>query len=109
MSQNQYRQGDVYLVPVSESEFDTSNMAKAKRPTVALGEATGHHHTFEGDVVVYEEKSDLAINERGMLVDVREDAVLTHQEHAPIQVPKGKYRRVIQMEYSPAEIRNVAD
>jgi len=107
----QYRQGDVLLIEVSDSDFNTDNFAKSKAKTVALGEATGHHHTFEGDVELFVEQktSDLAINEQGMLVNVREDCTLVHQEHAAITIPKGKYRRVIQREYTPEAIRNVLD
>ena len=107
----QYRQGDVLLIEVSESEFKAKGFVNTKTKTVAVGEATGHHHTFEGDVdiLVEEGTSDLAVNNQGMLVDVRRDSVLRHQEHAPIVVPIGKYRRIIQREYSPDAIRNVMD
>ena len=106
----QYRQGDVLLVEVEE--FDLSGYQKAEKPTVALGEATGHHHTFDGDVDVYEktEESTMAVNERGMLVEIKSDkATLVHQEHGAIEVPKGKYQRIIQRQYTPAGIVNVAD
>lgn len=108
----QYRQGDVLLVEVSDKDFDTSEFIPADHKTLALGEATGHHHTFEcGDVVVYErpEESNLAINNRGQLVDVRSDAVLAHQEHDAITILKGKYVRIIQREYTPEAIVNVRD
>lgn len=105
----QYRQGDVLLIEVQELQIEGYSLSNSK--TVALGEATGHHHTFDGDVSVYEkqEESNMAINDKGMLVDVLNDSVLTHQEHAPIAVPKGKYKRIIQREYSPEAIRNVMD
>ena len=107
----QYRQGDVFLIEVPDSEFETKGFVQSKTKTVALGEATGHHHTFEGDVDVFvaETSENLAVNDQGMLVDVKENSVLVHQEHAAIEVPKGKYRRVIQREYTPEAIRNVMD
>lgn len=105
----QFRQGDVLLVEISE--FDEVFMPVANK-TLALGEATGHHHTFDGDVIVLENpgESSMSINDKGMLVEVRgESAVLTHQEHAPITIPKGKYKRIIQRQYTPAGIINVSD
>jgi hypothetical protein len=107
----QYRQGDVLLIAISDEEFNVKGFIPSENKTVALGEATGHHHTFEGDVDVFVEEatSNLAVNMQGMLVDVHEDCVLIHQEHARIAIPKGKYRRVIQREYSPEAIHNVAD
>lgn len=109
-NKRQFRQGDVLLIEVSDAEFNTENLEATKNKTVALGEATGHHHTFDGDVMLYEDKgTELAINDRGILIDVINDSVLTHQEHAPIEVPKGKYKRIIQREYTPEGIVNVAD
>jgi hypothetical protein len=32
-----------------------------------------------------------------------------HQEHEAIVIPPGKYRSVIQSEYTPQEIKRVAD
>jgi hypothetical protein len=40
---------------------------------------------------------------------IDDSANLTHQEHDAISFPKGKYKKVIQVEYTPQEIRNVAD
>ncbi|MGH9523996.1 MAG: hypothetical protein ACRD3E_15850 [Terriglobales bacterium] len=34
---------------------------------------------------------------------------IVHEEHAPIVLPPGDYEIVRQREYSPEEIRNVAD
>jgi hypothetical protein len=36
-------------------------------------------------------------------------AALAHDEHATIMLPPGNYRIVRQREYSPEEIRDVAD
>lgn len=103
-----YRQGDVLLIEISQFE---EGYTPSKSKTVALGEATGHHHTFEGDVeiLVSKETSNLAVNDQGILVDVRSDAILVHQEHATIEIPTGHYRRIIQREYSPEAVVNVMD
>jgi hypothetical protein len=36
-------------------------------------------------------------------------ALLTHDEHAPIPLPAGAYRVVRQREYTPEQVRDVAD
>ncbi len=109
----QYRQGDVLLLEISEQEFRTSNMTLSTDGIVAFGEATGHSHALDTEAAtVYIEKNNLglAVNELGMLVEVRaESAVLRHDEHAPIAIPRGFYRRIIQWEYTPERPRFVAD
>ena len=101
-NQNHYRQGDVLLIPIKNIP---ANLKKTKQPTLAFGEVTGHHHSMDGNVVCWAtEETDVA-----EFIDVKETSVLTHQEHAPITVNPGKYRSVIQSEYTPEEIRRVAD
>lgn len=52
------------------------NYKKTQLRTLAEGEATGHHHSFEefgavaGDIDLYVEDNKLAINDRGIIVDV---------------------------------------
>ncbi len=36
-------------------------------------------------------------------------ATFVHEEHGPVTLPPGDYEVTIQREYSPEEIRNVAD
>jgi hypothetical protein len=54
--------------------------------TVALGEHTGHHHTFDDGVALMEapDKRIFAVNESG------EPKTLTHQEHNPVTVLPGE-------------------
>jgi len=98
-----YRQGDVLIMPVKNIP---QNLKRTKRVTLALGEVTGHHHSIASGAVGF------ADDETG-LADyfevTGESADLTHQEHDTITLPKGKYRKVIQVEYTPEAIRNVAD
>ena len=100
---NTYRQGDVLLIPVTTIP---TNLVKTKMVTLALGEVTGHHHTINYGAVGYGDQYD-SLAEFVQVVD--ESATLTHQEHGEIQLPKGMYRSVIQSEYTPAAIKNVAD
>jgi len=99
-----YRQGDVLIMPVKKIP---ANLVRTKKVTLALGEVTGHHHSITtGDAVGFADQEN-------SLADFFEitanSAELTHQEHDTISLPKGKYRKIIQVEYSPKEIVNVAD
>lgn len=103
MKNKVYRQGDVLIMPVKNIP---ANLATTKRVTLALGEVTGHHHSIASGAIGF-------ADDENALADYFEvtsnEAELTHQEHDTITLPKGKYRKVIQVEYTPAEIRNVAD
>lgn len=100
----QVRQGDVLLESISDIPADAKQVPKtAKQVVLAEGEATGHHHSVPASSAV------LLENRIARFLDVRRDCVLTHQEHAPIEIPTGKYRVTIQKEYSPQEIRRVQD
>lgn len=97
-----YRQGDVLLVQVKAYP---EKAVKLDHATVALGEATGHHHTFTKNVELME------LDEQVWVV-ADESAPLTHQEHATILVAPGIYEVRIQREYEPQEaqgFRNVLD
>jgi len=98
-----YRQGDVLLIPIDEIP---ANLKKTKVVTLALGEVTGHHHTLNTGAIGYaEDEVSLAdyIEVEELLAD------LTHQEHDTIQVAKGRYKVIRQMEYTGQSLRNVAD
>lgn len=103
VSQTQYRQGDVLIVPVSEIP---TGLVKTKKVTLALGEVTGHHHTIFDGAVGYA-STDTALAEYFEVKGTK--AELTHQEHSTIEIPSGTYRNVRQTEYSPSQLRNVAD
>lgn len=103
MKQATYRQGDVLLIPVNEIP---ANLKRTKKVTLAYGEVTGHHHSIFSGAVGF------ADDENGVAEYLQvEDSVadLVHQEHDVIELPAGKYRSVIQSEYTPEAIRNVAD
>jgi hypothetical protein len=97
------RQGDVLL-----REIDTTpknkRIAKDKY-TLALGEITGHHHDILGDVEIFRN------NQSQILVNVGpKGALLTHQEHAHLQIPEGMYEVVIQREFTALdEVQAVRD
>lgn len=98
-----FRQGDVLIVPCGSIPTD---LKKTNRVTLALGEVTGHHHSIAEGANGYASDVDALCD----FVEVTAGtADLTHQEHETIALPAGTYRIVRQVEYSPAELRNVRD
>lgn len=98
-----YRQGDVLLIEAAEVPEEARIL---EHTTVALGEATGHHHTFENKGVVLQE-----LDEK-MWVVAGEESSLVHQEHETILVEPGIYEVRIQREYEPQsadQVRRVLD
>ncbi len=80
------------------------------RITLALGEATGHHHDLcvtTADPADWWKQGEGLAEEK--FIEVSKPAEITHQEHATIRIPAGTYRVTRQREYSPEAIRNVAD
>lgn len=98
----QFRQGDVLLVRTNKK----ATGVKTKRCTLALGEATGHHHTIEAGAIGY---ADSEVSLAEMIVVEAALANLVHQEHSTIALPKGNYEVGIQCEYTPEAIKVVAD
>lgn len=111
----QVRQGDV-LVTVTSAETDASDNNEPL--TVAYGEQTGHHHTFErGCQLVCDESAAISTETAAQMIarlgggtirTGRDGAEMRHQEHAPVKI-KGTARVTIQREYQRGAIRNVAD
>jgi hypothetical protein len=100
-----YRQGDILIERVRRSTRKLAPVAAEHgRLILARGEVTGHHHS------VATEAAALSLDEGGvMFLTVEELTEVVHQEHAPIQLEPGTYRVLRQREYSPQEIRSVAD
>jgi hypothetical protein len=100
-----YRQGDVLLVPLNVMPTNLKRVArKGGRIILALGEATGHAHAVaDADAELLDAGFDriLRIGEEG--------ATLSHEEHAPIRLPAGAYRVVLQREYRDGGSSPVGD
>jgi hypothetical protein len=98
-----YRQGDVLIRRIKS--LPTQKAQTRLTGILAYGEVTGHAHRLE----------DLARAEvlevgKGLFLRVGAEGVrIVHEEHAPVSLPAGDYEIEIQREYTPAEIRNVAD
>lgn len=102
-----YRQGDVLLKTTRKSLAGAKLVARDHgRIVLAYGEATGHCHAID-DVMaeLFEEKD----GQMYLRVEPGAGVELRHEEHATITLPSGTYLVVRQVEYSPAEIRRVAD
>ena len=102
------RQGDVCLIAVDAiPEEAKAQKIKGKKVILALGEATGHHHRFE--FMNTDHNVKLFHGGGARYLEVERPAELLHEEHSTVQVPAGKYLLPVQTEYSPAELRQVAD
>jgi hypothetical protein len=103
------RQGDVALVSVRAIPKDAVlQPRKGKKLILALGEATGHHHRFE--FLNTDDSVNLYLTVGGArYLDVSKPADLLHEEHSTARVPAGKWLIPQQVEYTPAELRRVAD
>jgi hypothetical protein len=107
-NQIHYRQGDVLIERIDALPSNRKSVKREKgRIVLAHGEVTGHAHTIESpDAYLYETADQAGVT----FLEVKEAmAELTHQEHATIELPTGTYRVTRQREYTPTEIRSVAD
>ena len=101
------QQGDVILTQTDQS---IKNGKKLDHLVLAEGEATGHNHAIVSGIaqLIALQGSD---NGRMILNVLSDYALLKHQEHKEINVPKGKWEIKIVREYDhfKEEARRVAD
>ena len=99
-----YRQGDVLFKEVRAIPQGD----RKKRPTghILEGEATGHIHK-----VAELEAAEVLEVGAGLYLNVSAEGgvSIVHEDHDTLTLPAGHYEVVRQREYSPEEIRNVAD
>lgn len=100
----QIRQGDVLLIQDKETRGKPQRRQAGKH-ILAYGEVTGHHHRFEGLGVKMFRHDD----GNGAHIVVDKPSQLIHEEHSGITIQPGVYRQIFQVEYTPAELRRVAD
>jgi hypothetical protein len=122
----QVRQGDVQLQPVASLPSGCTEIpADGNRIVLAYGEVTGHAHAIYDYVAHGLEKAgevaDAAIARAqtkarlwrdaagDRYLEVVETVSLSHEEHATHVLAPGIYKLPNQVEYSPAELRRVAD
>jgi len=93
------RQGDVLVVEVDAIPDDARRLEPDDgRVVLAYGEATGHAHAIRAAGAALLERQ----GETARYLHLDAPASLEHEEHAPIELPAGAYRVVIQREYVPA-------
>lgn len=112
VSKRLYRQGDVLVMPLARKEAGVNNipekLKRTKNCTLALGEATGHHHSvLDGSAIGFAD-DEKALSK---FVEAKSTAgaPLVHQEHDTIVLPEGQYRVFGQVEYTPEKLQRVAD
>lgn len=104
------RQGDVFLEVIESVPSDALPVDNRGDIVLALGEFTGHSHRFKaGSVTAFRNPLD-PLGGQQYIITGDVPAKLLHEEHESKVFPSNMNFRVwIQREYSPEEIRNVAD
>lgn len=99
------QQGDVLLKRISAFPPGEKKVISHKKLILAHGETTGHYHG------IVEENSYLYQCGDTMVLDLKEDSVLTHQEHGHINVEAGLWEvgRVQEFDYFAQMKRPVMD
>jgi hypothetical protein len=98
-----YRQGDVLITTAAIPSGATKTSPGSRGHVLAEGEATGHAHVVSpAHVLAY-------LVGLEMYLRVLRETPVEHEEHDAITLPPGDYRVTRQREYTPEEIRNVAD
>jgi len=107
MSRKHDRQGDVLIlktkvdaVPPGAKKVELEQ----NRVVLAHGEVTGHAHVIEKDAATLFETPD-----GNRYLTVHRVTSLKHEEHAAVKIEPGTYEVIRQVEYTPEEIRRVAD
>lgn len=109
------RQGDVLIKPTRKRPSSAAKaVADHGRTILAYGEVTGHAHEVITDAppAIADDVPTQQLFEEPdgtRLLVVRGSVTLRHEEHAPLTIPEGTYEVIRQREYSPTEIRSVAD
>ena len=123
------RQGDVCLVLVAALPAGCKEVPYDKgRIVLAYGEVTGHAHAIAdhveaqprlmseaaaaevADAAIARAKARLLVSPAGeRFLQVDETVHLKHEEHTAHPIPPGIYKLPQQVEYTPAELRRVAD
>lgn len=117
------RQGDVLLSPVKSLPAGCSEVPMDKgRIVLAYGEVTGHAHAISDHGISIGPEAAAEIAEAAIaraklwrapsgerFLEVKEAVTLRHEEHTQHVIPPGIYQVPQQVEYTPAELRRVAD
>ncbi len=102
-----WRQGDIYFVKLDrEPELDEAKPIKTG--IIARGEESGHMHRLSATSLA-EGSALLSAGGSMFLRTAESGATIVHDEHGPIQLPKGTYAVVNQREFDGIVWRAVLD
>jgi hypothetical protein len=110
-----YAQGDILIERVDEVLCCGTLIDRDADGALVLarGETTGHRHAIFDRVMMFRDDNlahDMPAELYVAHLRVEEDeALLRHEEHSPITLPRGTYRVRRQRELEPREARIVAD
>lgn len=102
MKSKMYRQGDLLIVQITRMPKGLEEKDKV----LALGESTNHKHQFiSPQVQVFRD------NNNQQFIQVKQKSQLLHEEHAVLEVPRGRYKVVLQREFDilSDQVRTVMD
>lgn len=107
MNPKQIQQGDVLLRLIPNNQLPKGCKRRPGR-TLAHGEQTGHHHTWDNGVAILDtpDGRTFAVNETS------EPKTLTHQEHKPVVLAPGQaceFGQVIEKDWFTEMTRPVMD
>lgn len=92
--QNTAQQGDVLLKKIEKFPEGKKTLVSQGKMVLAEGEVTGHFHGIAQD-----NSSLYRMDGGAMVLDLKEEAILTHQEHGPITLSPGLWDVGIVQEY----------
>lgn len=88
-----YRHGDLSFHPITALEAGFAEVEHKGQFVLALGEATGHQHVIKSpNMRIFQRKGRTVL-------EVREIATLTHEEHLPIEFKPGLYEMKQEREF----------
>ena len=101
MNKTLFRQGEVFLQKISKKDLPKN--LKQKDNVLASG-SSWHAHTLD-------QNSKVFTDNKNQYVTTAKPSMLSHLEHAALQIPKGTYKVTIQREYDILrdEVRAVRD
>ena len=107
-AKNTAQQGDVILTRINKLPNGSRKIIKKNNKgemVLAEGETTGHYHG------IAENKSELFTINNVMYMDLKENSILTHQEHKHIELEAGVWQIGIVKEYDyfSKMVRKVVD
>lgn len=104
------RQGDVWIEKVRPDTASEAGLKPINRDgdglILAHGEVTGHTHSIAWNclgVALESDTGEIYFSVTGS------NSLVVHNTHDPIKIERGHYKSWKQQEYSPEEIRTVAD